>query len=101
MKGILKKCITALLVTTMIASSFTMSAYATEEVHDVHDVEVVEEEVKDATMELAMAGVPVKEAGAGYTGTTILDAYDIDANTGGYNMQIAFSTGRLAGQLKK
>lgn len=45
MKGILKKCITALLVTTMIASSFTMSAYATEEVHDVHDVEVVEEEV--------------------------------------------------------
>lgn len=26
---------------------------------------------------------------------------DIDANTGGYNLQIAFSTGRLAGQLKK
>jgi predicted flavoprotein YhiN len=26
---------------------------------------------------------------------------DLDANTGGYNMQIAFSTGRLAGQLKK
>ena len=26
---------------------------------------------------------------------------DIDANTGGYNLQIAFSTGRLAGQLRK
>lgn len=26
---------------------------------------------------------------------------DIDANTGGYNLQIAFSTGRLAGLLKK
>ena len=26
---------------------------------------------------------------------------DIEANTGGYNLQIAFSTGRLAGQLKK
>ena len=26
---------------------------------------------------------------------------DLDANTGGYNLQIAFSTGRLAGQLKK
>ncbi|MBR5865554.1 MAG: NAD(P)/FAD-dependent oxidoreductase, partial [Alistipes sp.] len=25
----------------------------------------------------------------------------LDAQTGGYNMQIAFSTGRLAGQLKK
>lgn len=25
---------------------------------------------------------------------------DLDANTGGYNLQIAFSTGRLAGQLK-
>ena len=28
------------------------------------------------------------------------EVLDIDANTGGYNMQIAFSTGRLAGQLK-
>ena len=26
---------------------------------------------------------------------------DLDADTGGYNLQIAFSTGRLAGQLKK
>lgn len=26
---------------------------------------------------------------------------DLDANTGGYNLQIAFSTGRLAGMLKK
>ena len=25
----------------------------------------------------------------------------MDANTGGYNLQIAFSTGRLAGQLKQ
>lgn len=29
------------------------------------------------------------------------EVLDIDADTGGYNMQIAFSTGRLAGQLKK
>ena len=29
------------------------------------------------------------------------EVLDVDANTGGYNMQIAFSTGRLAGQLKK
>jgi len=28
------------------------------------------------------------------------EVMDIDANTGGYNLQIAFSTGRLAGQLK-
>ena len=29
------------------------------------------------------------------------EVLDIDANTGGYNLEIAFSTGRLAGQLKK
>lgn len=29
------------------------------------------------------------------------EVLDIDANTGGYNMQIAFSTGRLAGRLRK
>ena len=29
------------------------------------------------------------------------EVLDIDANTGGYNLQIAFSTGRLAGMLKK
>ena len=29
------------------------------------------------------------------------EVLDLDANTGGYNMQIAFSTGRLAGMLKK
>ena len=29
------------------------------------------------------------------------EVLDIDANTGGYNLQIAFSTGRLAGPLKK
>lgn len=29
------------------------------------------------------------------------EVLDIDANTGGYNMQMAFSTGRLAGQLRK
>ena len=29
------------------------------------------------------------------------EVLDIDANTGGYNLQIAFSTGRLAGLLKK
>lgn len=29
------------------------------------------------------------------------EVLDIDANTGGYNMQVAFSTGRLAGQLRK
>ena len=29
------------------------------------------------------------------------EVLDVDAFTGGFNMQIAFSTGRLAGQLKK
>ena len=29
------------------------------------------------------------------------EVLDLDANTGGYNLQIAFSTGRLAGLLKK
>ena len=29
------------------------------------------------------------------------EVLDLDANTGGYNMQIAFSTGRMAGMLKK
>ncbi|MFR9620238.1 MAG: NAD(P)/FAD-dependent oxidoreductase [Rikenellaceae bacterium] len=29
------------------------------------------------------------------------EVLDLDADTGGYNLQIAFSTGRLAGQLKK
>lgn len=29
------------------------------------------------------------------------EVLDIDANTGGYNLQIAFSTGRLAGMLRK
>ncbi len=29
------------------------------------------------------------------------EVLDLDANTGGYNLQIAFSTGRLAGQLRK
>ena len=29
------------------------------------------------------------------------EVMDLDANTGGYNLQIAFSTGHLAGLLKK
>ena len=29
------------------------------------------------------------------------EVLDLDANTGGYNLQIAFSTGHLAGQLKE
>ena len=29
------------------------------------------------------------------------EVQELDANTGGYNLQIAFSTGRLAGQLKQ
>ena len=29
------------------------------------------------------------------------EVLDLDANTGGYNLQIAFSTGRLAGMLKQ
>ncbi len=28
------------------------------------------------------------------------EVLDLDADTGGYNLQIAFSTGRLAAQLK-
>ena len=29
------------------------------------------------------------------------EVLDLDANTGGYNLQIAFSAGRLAGMLKQ
>jgi Predicted flavoproteins len=29
------------------------------------------------------------------------EVLDVDANTGGYNLQLAFSSGRLAGMLKK
>ncbi|MFR9651507.1 MAG: NAD(P)/FAD-dependent oxidoreductase, partial [Rikenellaceae bacterium] len=29
------------------------------------------------------------------------EVLDLDADTGGYNLQIAFSTGRLAGMLKE
>ena len=49
------------------------------------------EEVNKYTME------SLKVKGLYFAGEVL----DIDANTGGYNLQIAFSTGRLAGQLKK
>ncbi|MBR5333412.1 MAG: NAD(P)/FAD-dependent oxidoreductase [Alistipes sp.] len=49
------------------------------------------EEVNKYTME------SLKVKGLYFAGEVL----DIDANTGGYNMQIAFSTGRLAGLLKK
>ena len=48
------------------------------------------EEVNKYTME------SLKVKGLYFAGEVL----DIDANTGGYNLQIAFSTGRLAGQLK-
>lgn len=49
------------------------------------------DEVNPETME------SLKVAGLYLAGEVL----DLDANTGGYNLQIAFSTGRLAGQLKK
>ncbi len=49
------------------------------------------EEVNKYTME------SLKIKGLYFAGEVL----DLDANTGGYNLQIAFSTGRLAGMLKK
>ncbi len=49
------------------------------------------EEVNKYTME------SLKVKGLYFAGELL----DIDADTGGYNLQIAFSTGRLAGQVKK
>lgn len=49
------------------------------------------EEVNPYTME------SLKVKGLYFAGEVL----DLDANTGGYNLQIAFSTGRLAGLLKK
>lgn len=49
------------------------------------------DEVNRYTME------SVKVKGLYFAGEVL----DIDADTGGYNLQVAFSTGRLAGQLKK
>jgi len=48
-------------------------------------------EVNKYTMESKLVG------GLYFAGEVL----DLDANTGGYNLQIAFSTGRLAGMLKK
>lgn len=49
------------------------------------------DEVNPCTME------SLKVKGLYFAGEVL----DLDANTGGYNLQIAFSTGRLAGMLKK
>ena len=66
-------------------------AVASERVSEALKGSLRSDEVNKYTME------SMKVKGLYFAGEVL----DIDANTGGYNMQIAFSTGRLAGQLKK
>ena len=71
--------------------SFPISDYAPFEYAVVTAGGVSCAEVNEYTME------SLKIKGMYFAGEVL----DIDAHTGGYNMQVAFSTGRLAGQLKK
>lgn len=70
---------------------FPISDYAPFEYAVVTAGGVSCEEVNPYTME------SLKVRGLYFAGEVL----DLDANTGGYNLQIAFSTGRLAGMLKK
>ena len=70
---------------------FPISDYAPFEYAVVTAGGVSCEEVNKYTME------SLKVRGLYFAGEVL----DLDANTGGYNLQIAFSTGRLAGMLKK
>ena len=71
--------------------SFPISDYAPFEYAVVTAGGVSCKEVNEYTME------SLKVSGLYFAGEVL----DVDANTGGYNLQIAFSTGRLAGQLRK
>lgn len=79
------------LITTLKGLTFPITDYAPFEFAVTTAGGVRCEEVNPYTME------SLKVKGLYFAGEVL----DIDANTGGYNLQIAFSTGRLAGMLKK
>ena len=79
------------LVKILKGMAFPISDYAPFQYAIVTAGGVACDEVNKYTME------SLKVKGLYFAGEVL----DLDANTGGYNMQIAFSTGRLAGQLKK
>ncbi|MEG1622721.1 MAG: NAD(P)/FAD-dependent oxidoreductase [Alistipes sp.] len=80
-----------LLIKTLKAFTFPIVDYAPFEYAVVTAGGVDCSEVNKETME------SLKIKGLYFAGEVL----DLDANTGGYNLQIAFSTGRLAGMLKK
>ena len=79
------------LVRTLKGLTFPITDYAPFEYAVVTAGGVRCDEVNPYTME------SLKVKGLYFAGEVL----DIDANTGGYNLQIAFSTGRLAGSRKK
>ena len=79
------------LVRTLKGLTFPITDYAPFEYAVVTAGGVRCDEVNPYTME------SLKVRGLYFAGEVL----DLDANTGGYNLQIAFSTGRLAGMLKK
>jgi predicted Rossmann fold flavoprotein len=79
------------LIRTLKGLTFPVTDYAPFEYAVVTAGGVRCDEVNPYTME------SLKVKGLYFAGEVL----DIDANTGGYNLQIAFSTGRLAGLLKK
>lgn len=81
----------ARLIATLKGFAFPVADYAPFDYAVVTAGGVRCEEVNPYTME------SLKVRGLYFAGEVL----DLDANTGGYNLQIAFSTGRLAGMLKK
>lgn len=79
------------LIRTLKGLTFPISDYAPFEYAVTTAGGVRCDEVNPRTME------SLKVPGLYFAGEVL----DLDANTGGYNLQIAFSTGRLAGLLKK
>jgi len=79
------------LIKTLKGFTFPITDYAPFEYAIVTAGGVSCAEVNPYTME------SLKVRGLYFAGEVL----DLDANTGGYNLQIAFSTGRLAGLLKK
>ena len=79
------------LIKTLKGFTFPLTDYAPFEYAVVTAGGVCCDEVNPYTME------SLKVRGLYFAGEVL----DLDANTGGYNLQIAFSTGRLAGMLKK
>lgn len=79
------------LIRTLKGLTFPISDYAPFEYAITTAGGVRCDEVNPYTME------SLKIKGLYFAGEVL----DLDANTGGYNLQIAFSTGRLAGMLKK